>query len=302
MSLVVLGTVALDSLKTPHGKREHMLGGSGAHFCMSARLFSDVHLAGVIGADFPDEHVAFFKKCKVNMDSLKRMAGKTFRWAGEYQAGNLNQAITHSTELGVLLEYKPEISDGHRKAKFVFLANYDPDLQDQFLSLFHGPKFVGLDSMNLWIDIKRPSLLKLLKKVDLFVVNDSEAKELTGESNAVRAAKKLRTMGPKYIVVKKGEHGVVSYSDSWLFGFPAYPVEQVIDPTGAGDTFAGALMGYLARAGKVNESVFRQALTYATVAASFNVETFGMEKTSILKMPDIEKRRKAFLKFIDAGK
>lgn len=298
MDLAVLGTVALDSLKTPHGQRTHMLGGSAAHFCMSARLFANVHLVGVVGEDFPDEHIDFLKKRKINLNSLTRANGKTFRWAGEYLAGNLNQAITHSTELGVLLTYTPELAQEHRDVDFVFLGNYDPDLQEQCLRLFQSPKFVGLDSMNLWIDIKRPSLLKLLKKVDLFVVNDAEARELSGEGNPVKAARKLRSMGPKHVVIKKGEHGVLCFSDRWLFGFPAYPVENVMDPTGAGDTFAGGLMGYLAKAGKINEQTFRQALVYATVAASFNVETFGMEKTAHLKRADVEKRRREFLKFM----
>ena len=298
MDLAVIGTVALDTLKTPHGSRDNMLGGSAAHFCMGARHFTDAHLAGVIGEDFPEAHIGFLKKRGVNVDNLTRMKGKTFRWSGEYLKGNPNQAITRLTELGVLLEYKPEISVRHKKARHIFLANCDPDQQHEFLSLFERPRFVGLDSMNLWIDIKRDSLLKLLKRVDLFLVNDGEAKELTGEGNLIRALKKLRSMGPKHIIIKKGEHGVIAFSDRWLFGFPAYPVSDVIDPTGAGDTFAGALMGYLAHKRKISETVFRQALVYATVCASFNVETFGMEKTAHLTKRDLEQRRRQFLKFM----
>ena len=298
MSLMVLGTVALDNVKTPHGEKRNMLGGSAAHFSMSARLFTDVHLVAVIGKDFPKEHLNLLKQRGINLTSLKEADGETFRWHGEYKKENLNSAITLETQLGVLQEYAPEISPDQRNVPNIFLANYDPDLQVKLLHLVKKPKLIGLDSMNLWIEIKRKSLLKLIKMVDLFVANDGEARALTEEQNLIKAAKKLRKLGPELIVIKKGEHGVLFYSDDLLFSFPAYPVEHVVDPTGAGDTFAGALMGYLTKVGKINAPSLKQAMIYATTLASFNVEGFGMTKTAHLTLSQVHQRMKKLMKCI----
>jgi sugar/nucleoside kinase (ribokinase family) len=297
MSLVVLGTVALDHVKTPSGIKKDMLGGSAAHFSMSARLFTDVHLIAVVGGDFPDKHLQFLKRKGINLTSLKIGRGKTFRWRGEYQKNDFNTALTLATDLGVLEKYVPEIHATQRNLPNVFLANFDPDMQLKLLSHMKSPQLIGLDSMNLWIDIKKKSLRKLMKRVDLFVANEGEAKALTEETNMIKAAKRLRQMGPKLVVVKKGEHGVIFYSDKFLFAFPAYPVEHVIDPTGAGDTFAGALMGYLSKVRKVDEKNLRKALLYATTIASFNVEGFGMGKTAPLTMPEVERRMKQYVKY-----
>lgn len=298
MSLIVLGTVALDDLKTPLGERKNILGGSAIHFSMSARLFTDVYLVSIIGEDFPFEHIQFLRQRDIDLTSVIDRQGKTFHWAGEYRDGDFNTAITLSTELGVLANYVPQVAYFQRNIPHVFLANFDPDIQAQFLNLMNKPDFIGLDSMNLWINIKRKSLLDLIKRVHLFVANDGEARALSGESNLIKAAKYLRSLGPKFIVIKKGEHGLLVYSDRFMFSFPAYPVERVVDPTGAGDTFAGGLMGYLSKVSKINEKTLRQAAFYATALASFNVEGFGMEKTAVLTLPFVHTRMKKLKKFM----
>ena len=250
-----------------------------------------------MGRDFPEKHLNFLRSKGLDLASLKVGAGNTFRWRGEYKQGDLNTALTLATELGVLENYVPQAAEHQRDIPNVFLANLDPDMQMKLLSTLKKPKLIGLDSMNLWINIKLPSLKRLMKKVHLFVANDAEARALTGESNLIQAARKLASMGPQMIVVKKGEHGVLFYSKNTMFSFPAYPVDRVVDPTGAGDTFAGGLMGYLSKVQKVNETTLRKALLYATTLASFNVEGFGMAKTASLTMADVEVRLKELVKF-----
>ncbi len=295
MSIIVLGTVALDSVKTPFGRRKELLGGSAAHFSMAARLFTKVNLIAIVGSDFPKEHIAFLRSKGINLSSLIMEGGKTFRWEGEYK-GDLNSALTLNTELGVLSVFKPQVSEEQRKIENIFLANVDPDIQEHLLRKMHSPKLVGLDSMNYWINTKRKELIKLLKLIDIYVANDQEARDLSGESNLIKAAKRLSLFGPKMVLIKKGEHGVLFYSRSLhaasglVFSLPAYPVEKVIDPTGAGDTFAGGFMGYLAKSGKINSAVIKKALAYGTVAASFNVEDFGLYRTSKLVPQDLQRR------------
>ncbi|MBN1914068.1 MAG: bifunctional hydroxymethylpyrimidine kinase/phosphomethylpyrimidine kinase [Candidatus Omnitrophica bacterium] len=293
MSIIVLGTVALDTVKTPFGKRKFMLGGSAVHFSMSARLFSQVNLAAIVGKDFPQKHIDFLRNKGVICDSLIRSSGKTFKWEGKYE-GDLNIAHTLKTELGVLLEFCPTLTEAQKKIKHVFLANVDPDIQRGLLESMRSPSLVGLDSMNYWIDTKKQSLLRLMKKVDIYVANDQEAKSLSGESNLIKAAKALRACGPKMVLIKKGEHGVLFYCDKFIFAIPAYPIEKVVDPTGAGDTFAGGFMGYLARAKKINAANIKKAIAYGTIAASFNVEAFGTDKTSRLSRGGLEKRLRTF--------
>ncbi|MFH0828260.1 MAG: PfkB family carbohydrate kinase [Candidatus Omnitrophota bacterium] len=258
MSIIVLGTVALDTVKTPYGRRVCMLGGSAAHFSMSARLFTDVHLVAIVGHDFPKEYSAFLKSKGIILESLIESRGKTFKWVGEY-SGDLNSALTKKTELGVLLEFCPSVSGEQKKIKNIFLANVDPDLQSGLLDCMHSPRLVGLDSMNYWIHNKRKSLLKMLKRVNIFVANDREARDLTGEHNLVKAAKFLRARGPEMVLIKKGEHGVLFYSDKFIFCLPAYPTDKVVDPTGAGDTFAGGFMGYLSAQKKLNEKAVKKS-------------------------------------------
>jgi sugar/nucleoside kinase (ribokinase family) len=264
---------------------------------MSARLFTNVHLIAVVGQDFPDKHLFFLQRKGIDLTSLKISEGKTFRWQGEYKKEDFNTALTLATELGVLQDYVPSAAEHQKNISNVFLANIDPDLQMKLLSTLRKPQLIGLDSMNLWIQHKSASLKRLMKSVHLFVANDAEARALTGEGNLIKAAKRLSQMGPKMIVVKKGEHGVLFYSKNLMFSFPAYPVDRVVDPTGAGDTFAGALMGYLSKVKKVDEKSLRKALLYATALASFNVEGFGMAKTASLTMADVERRLKVLVRF-----
>ncbi len=299
MSLLVLGTVALDDIKTPSGVKKDLLGGSAAHFSMSARLFTKVHLVAVVGKDFPKKHIQFLKSKGIVLDSLMEGQGQTFRWQGEYKKEDMNTALTLATELGVLATLTiPHLKDYQQHLPNIFLANIDPDIQMGLLNMMRSPKLIGLDSMNLWINHKKTSLLKLMKKVDLFVANEGEAKALTAEANLVKAARVLRRMGPKMVVVKKGEHGVLFDSDQFKFSFPAYPVERVVDPTGAGDTFAGGLMGYLSKTGKVDLKTLKTAVIYATTMASFNVEGFGMAKTASLTHAQVAQRMKELLAFI----
>ena len=298
MSILVLGTVALDNVKTPFGERKQLLGGSAAHFSMAARIFTKVDLVAIVGKDFPQKHIDFLEAKGINLAALIReSSGKTFQWSGKYE-GDLNTAITLNTELGVLSSFQPKISDEQKKMKYVFLANVDPDIQRHLLSHMHSPKLVALDSMNYWINNKRASLLRLLKQVHIYVANDSEARSLSGESNLIKAAKRLRSFGPKMVLIKKGEHGVLFYSDKFIFSLPAFPAEKVIDPTGAGDTFAGGFMGYLAKTRVLSMENIRKALVFGTIAASFNIEDFGLERTSKLTMKDLNKRLAEFKKCI----
>jgi sugar/nucleoside kinase (ribokinase family) len=290
MSIVVLGTVALDSVKTPFGRRKELLGGSAAHFSMAARLFTQVNLIAIVGSDFPKAHTAFLKNKGLNLSSLiVDDQGKTFRWEGQYE-GDLNSALTLNTHLGVLSVFKPQVSARQRKIENIFLANVDPDIQKHLLAKMHAPKLVGLDSMNYWINTKRKELIKLLKQVNIYVANDQEARSLTGESNLIKAAKGLCALGARMVLIKKGEHGVLFYDKKLIFSLPAYPVEKVIDPTGAGDTFAGGFMGHLSGVRKINSLAIKKALAYGTVAASFNVEDFGLYRTRKLTRGDLEKR------------
>jgi len=297
MSIIVLGTVALDTVKTPFGRRRHMLGGSAAHFSMSARLFTNVNLVAIIGEDFPPKYIDFLRKKGVILTSLIKESGRTFKWEGEYK-GDLNSALTLNTELGVLSAFRPSISEEQRKIKYIFLANVDPDIQRHLLSSMHSPVLVGLDSMNYWIHHKRAALLRLLKKVNIYVTNDQEARALSGENNLIKAARCLYSYGPRMVLIKKGEHGVFFYSDKFIFSIPAYPTDKVIDPTGAGDTFAGGFMGYLARAKKINAQTLKNAIAYGTVSASFNVEDFGLNRTARLTLKDLESRLSRFKKLV----
>ena len=297
MSIIVLGTVALDTVKTPFGRRKHMLGGSAAHFAMSCRLFTNVNLVAIIGEDFPSKYIDFLHKKGIILTSLIKERGRTFKWEGEYK-GDLNAALTLNTELGVLSAFRPSVSEEQKKIKYIFLANVDPDIQRHLLEHMHSPRLVGLDSMNYWIHHKRGALLRLLKRVNIYVANDQEARALSGENNLIKAAKCLYSYGPKMILIKKGEHGVIFYSDKFIFSIPAYPTDKVIDPTGAGDTFAGGFMGYLTRTKKINAGTLKKAIAYGTVAASFNVEDFGLNRTALLELSDLKKRLAGFRKLV----
>ncbi|MFA5362902.1 MAG: PfkB family carbohydrate kinase [Candidatus Omnitrophota bacterium] len=293
MSVLVLGTVGLDTIKTPFGSRKDILGGSASHFSMAARHFTDVHLSAVIGEDFSPSRIDFFRKKGIGTSSLYKDKGSTFRWKGEYK-GSMNCAITLNTALGVLADFKPQLTEKERGIKYIFLANTDPDIQFALLGKLRSPRLVALDSMNYWISNKRSSLLRVLQRVDIFVANEEEARSLTGEANLLKAAKSLRSFGPETILIKKGEHGSFLYSGKFMICLPAFLVEKVVDPTGAGDTFAGGFMGYLAKAGKINQEVLKKAIAYGTVAASFNVEDFGVDRTAALTAGDLRKRMALF--------
>lgn len=297
MSIIVLGTVALDTVRTPFGIRKRMLGGSAVHFAMAARLFTNVNLVAIVGRDFPSKYIDFLHQKGIILTSLIKDKGKTFKWQGEYR-GDLNTALTLNTELGVLSIFRPTVSKEQKKIKYIFLANVDPDIQRHLLQNMHSPVLVGLDSMNYWINHKRKSLLRLLKQVNIYVANDQEARVLSGESNLVKAAKCLYSYGPRMILIKKGEHGVLFLSDKFIFSLPAYPTDKVIDPTGAGDTFAGGFMGYLTKAKNINEGILKKAIAYGTVAASFNVEDFGISKTARLTIRDLKMRLNKFRKLV----
>lgn len=297
MSIIVLGTVALDTVKTPSGSRKNMLGGSAVHFAMSGRLFTQVNLVAVIGEDFPSKYIDFLRKKGIVLTSLIVKRGKTFRWEGQYQ-GDLNTALTLNTELGVLSTFRPIVSDEQKRIKYIFLANVDPDIQRYLLESMYSPELVGLDSMNYWIKHKRKALLHILKKVNIYVANDQEARSLSGEVNLIKAARCLKSYGPQMILIKKGEHGVLFYSSKFVFSLPAFPTEKVIDPTGAGDAFAGGFMGYLARTEKINEGTLKKGIAYGTIAASFNVEDFGPGRASLLTREDLERRLTKFKNII----
>lgn len=297
MSILVLGTVALDSIKTPCGKKDNVLGGSAAHFSMSARLFTPVELVAIVGEDFPAEFIEFLRRRGIILTSLIKGPGKTFRWEGKYE-GDLNSALTLNTELGVLLAFRPVISPEQKNIENVFLANVDPEIQSHLLKDMRQSRLVGLDSMNYWISHKRRALLKLLRQVNIFVANDQEARSLSGEINLIKAARYLHSCGPDMVVIKKGENGVLVLGKGFISVLPAYPMEKVIDPTGAGDTFAGGFMGYLARARKINHRSIKKAIAYGTVAASFNVEGFGMDRTARLTLADVDKRLETFRRII----
>ncbi|MBT1072698.1 PfkB family carbohydrate kinase [Pelotalea chapellei] len=293
MSIVVVGTVAFDTVETPFGKGENVLGGSATYFSTSASFFTDVSLVAVVGEDFPQEHVQFLQSRDIDTAGLQRIPGKTFHWTGKY-GYDLNEAQTLDTQLNVLTEFRPNLPESYRDAEYVFLANIDPDLQMDVLDQVRAPKLVACDTMNFWISSKPESLKKVLQKVDLVVINEGEARQFTGEANLVKAARSIISLGCKRLVVKRGEYGVLMFTKDSVFAAPAYPLEQVFDPTGAGDTFAGGLMGYLANTGDLSEDGIRQAIIFGSVMASFNVEDFSLERMKRLEYREIEARYKNF--------
>lgn len=293
MSIVVVGTVAFDTVETPFGTGENVLGGSATYFSTSASFFTDVSLVAVVGEDFPDEHVRFLRSRDINTEGLQRIPGKTFHWTGRY-GYDLNEAQTLDTQLNVLTEFKPDLPAAYRSAEYLFLANIDPDLQMEVLEQMHKPKLVACDTMNFWISSKPESLRRVLQKVDIVVINEGEARQFTGEANLVKAARQIIALGCKRLVVKRGEYGVLMFTADSVFAAPAYPLEQVFDPTGAGDTFAGGFMGYLANTGDLSEEGVRQAIVFGSVMASFNVEDFSLDRMKRLDYGEIEARYKSF--------
>lgn len=294
--ILVVGSVALDSVKTPLGESREALGGSAVYFSLAARLFSKVQLLGVVGTDFPDEHRRMLREREIDLSGLQAVPGKTFRWAGKY-TGNLNSAKTLDTQLNVFEKFKPSLTPAQKAAPVVFLANIDPELQFDVLAQMQSPRLVACDTMNYWISSKKPALKELLSRVDIFFVNEDEAKKLTGESNNCRAARRLAEWGPSVVVVKKGEHGALAVAGGKVHAFPAFPVEDVKDPTGAGDSFAGGFLGYLASAGGSTEvGHVKRAMVYGSVTASFNVEDFS---TRVLEDLTLDALRSRYRDFVD---
>lgn len=301
MSLLVVGSVALDTIKTPFGERREILGGAASYFSVGASLFTKVRLVGVIGEDFPAEHVEFLRSRNIDLSGLTRIGGgKTFRWSGRY-VGRMDSAETLETQLNVLGEHRPPIPENFLDSQFILLANDKPDNQLHVAERMKSRKFMMMDTMNLWIDHFRDGLKRVLAVVDGIVLNDEEARALGGDSNLIAAMRKISAMGPKTVLVKKGEHGSIIFSEGRYFALPAYPLESVRDPTGAGDTFAAGVMGYLASTGEVTFANLKLAMLYGTVLASYNVEDFGLDRLRTLTRADIDRRHAEFVEFLRHG-
>jgi len=292
MSLTVVGSIAFDSVITPFGTRERMLGGSAVHFALAASFFDAVHVVGPVGDDFGAEEYAILERRGVETEDIERVdGGRTFFWRGEY-GWDLNDRRTLDTELNVFADFEPKLSQASRRADVVFLANIQPELQRRVRQQCAGARFVALDSMNLWIETARESLIETIAGVDCVLLNDAELRHLTREPNFVRAARQVRDWGPRVIVAKQGEYGAAMFTDEGFFGLPAYPLETVVDPTGAGDCFAGAFMGYIAahRGEEIGHGLLARAMAYGTALASFNVEEFGTERVVRLTAEEIGER------------
>jgi sugar/nucleoside kinase (ribokinase family) len=296
VSLLVVGSVAFDGVESPYGKVERTLGGAATYFAVAASFFTPVHLVGIVGDDFTDVDAKIFKGRKIDVEGLERAPGKTFFWAGKYSE-NLNDRTTLTTELNVFADFKPKLPEKYRKSKFVFLANIAPDLQRDVLQQVKGtPKLVAMDTMNYWIERTNAELRETLRHVDILMINDSETRQLSNEHNLLRAAKLIFKMGPSTLVVKRGEYGAMLVDKHGVFCVPAFPLEEPHDPTGAGDSFAGGFMGYLAGAGSTNDAALRRAMVYGSVLGSFTVERFGLERLLKLKRPEIHARARHFSK------
>src|SRR6185295_19949628 len=301
MAILVVGSVAFDSVKTPFGERNRILGGSATYFSVAASFFTDVRLVAVVGDDFGPDDEAVFKDRKVDTSDLERVPGRSFHWSGEY-GYDLNVAHTRDTQLNVFADFKPKLSDGAKETPYLFLGNIQPQLQVEVREQV-GARLVAADTMNYWINNTPDDLREMLKHIDVLVINDAEAREIAKEANLVRAARRILTMGPKRLVVKRGEYGAAMFTESYYFATPAYPLEEVFDPTGAGDSFAGGFMGYLAATDSADEAAVRRAIIYGSVMASFNVEEFGCERLRKLTYEEINARfreLRAFSNFEEA--
>lgn len=295
MSVLIVGSLALDDVKTPVEERFDLLGGSASYASVAAGYFSPVNLVAIVGDDFPADHWDFLQKRGINLEGVQRATGKTFRWSGEYM-WDMNTRETRSVALNVFETFSPKLPDHYRSGDFVLLANIAPDLQLQVLDQMEKPRFVIADTMDLWINTAQPALLDLLKRIDMLILNDSEARELTKETSLIKAGRKIQSLGPRIVAVKKGEHGCLLFGEDEFFSCPAYPLEDIHDPTGAGDTFAGGLTGYLAsRGGKdVTFSSLKTAVVVGSVLASYNVEAFSLERLRTVEQKDILARFSEF--------
>jgi len=296
MSLLVVGSVAFDAIETPFGKVDRTVGGAASYFSLAASHFVPVRLVGIVGEDFTERDEAIFRGRKIDLSGLEHVPGKSFFWSGRYSQ-NMNERTTLATELNVFAEFRPKLPGSYRDSSFVFLGNIDPTLQHSVLKQVRGkPKAVGLDTMNFWIDRTPSELRETLKHVQILTINDDETRQLTGEHNLFRAARHVFKMGPKTLIIKRGENGAVMVHKDFIFSVPAFPLEEVRDPTGAGDTFAGGFMGYLASKGRITEQTLRSAMVYGSVLASFTVEQFGVERLASVKHREVVARAKEFVR------
>jgi sugar/nucleoside kinase (ribokinase family) len=295
MSVLVVGSIALDTVKTPMEEHADLLGGSASYASVSASFFSPVKLVGIVGEDFPGEHVEYLQSRRIDLSGLQRVPGKTFRWSGEYM-WDMNVRETRSVELNVFEHFTPVLPQGYRDSQVVLLANIAPSLQSHVLDQMSRPRFVIADTMDLWIHTAREDLEALLKRVDMLILNDSEARQFTGETSLIKAGAKIRAKGPRYVAIKKGEHGCLLFGEGEFFSCGAYPLEDIHDPTGAGDTFAGGRAGHLAATagGTIGFAQLRHAVVFGSVMASFNVEAFSLERLRGLTSGEIEARYHSF--------
>lgn len=298
MSVLVVGTVAFDSIETPFGSAERILGGSASYFALGASYFAPVRVVGVIGQDFPQDYLDLFTQRNIDIAGIKREQGDTFHWRGRYHE-DINQRDTLELHLNVLAGFEPKLPDNYRDAEYVFLGNIDPLMQLEVVDQIRHMKLLVCDTMDHWIRESNADLKKVLQRVEMLVLNDSEARLLSGYDNIVKAARAIMRMGPKKVLIKRGEYGVLQFSDSSVFATPAYPLEEVFDPTGAGDSFAGGLMGHLARTGDLSQGGLRRAIVYGTVVASYTVEDFGVKKLNAVSLPAIEERYRRFVELTD---
>lgn len=298
MSLLVVGSIAIDNVETPEARRDNLLGGSATHFSYAASFFTSVKLVSVVGGDWPAEHTEFLRRRGIDVSGIQVVpAGKSFRWTGRYER-NMNDRTTLDIELDVFGKFEPVLSEPFRRAQYVFLANAAPVTQLKALDQVPGCRLAVADTMELWIQTTHVDLMRLFQRIDGLVINDSEAKMLAGTENVVLAGHRVREMGPKFVVVKKGENGAMFFGDHETYVMPAFPTEKVIDPTGAGDSFAGAMMGYLAQHDNFEPETLKTAMAYGILVASFNVEGFGLERMQQITRDDIEDRMSAYRRML----
>ena len=294
MPILVVGSVAFDALQTPFGKVDRCIGGSATYFSVAASFFTHVDLVAVVGDDFTDEDASVFEGRKINTDGLQRVPGqKTFFWSGEY-GYDLNVAKTRDTQLNVFADFAPKLNERQKKADVLFLANIQPELQYDVLHQAERPRLVALDTMNLWISIKRAELERVIREVDLVIINEAEVRQFTGEANLVKGCRQILALGPSTLVVKRGEYGVLMITNDAVFAAPAYPLENVFDPTGAGDTFAGGFLGYLASREEIHDRELRRAIIFGSVLASFTVEKFSLDRLREISLSEIHERYQDF--------
>ena len=296
MSLLIVGSIALDTVFTPFGKREDILGGSTVYTSMASKNFCQTNIVGVVGEDFPQEHIELLKSNDIDTEGMEIVPGKTFRWKGVYN--DLNRAETLDTQLNVFAKFNPRIPENYKKCGYVFLGNIDPVLQLRVLEQMQAPKVIACDTMNFWISGNKEALLKVIKKVDILFINEDEIKMLIDESNIYQAAEIALSFGPKIVVIKCGEHGSVCIGENFIFFAPVYPLKKAVDPTGAGDSFAGGFMGYLARKDNFNKDTIRNAMIYGTIMASFCVESFSLERVKEVTSEMIEIRKEEIRKSV----